>query len=1175
MADMWATRDIGRAISSVSLGVFSAEGYDKRGVNNTSDGFGGYQECWVSGEGSQLLHPYERIWPADKDGDNKWDSMGSKWRPLAEGFNAIRLAVNDDPDAPRQTICRGRLDKEEGDIPLYYVPEALAPDIWIDAFTGTGPAMPANEPSPSSLPYFPDMSGDSGGAIRPIIKQNIQIPTNPFKPSSIDHLNTSTINGVMSKVNQDVVNAVNSGIRLWNVWDITWPSRDMDGRQYLKNFGPIYGSSTSYGPIIRQSGSAGDMTVEVIANRGAATVSRMVPVGYCIGRDQTYPWVFPYVDGDGVINHNIAKAYTDCERNPIFIIDKGGDPDVMDPPNLGFRLNIDVATGAGERTSFFGSSGSTPNVVVEWGRRQPDGVGKPPRVVNDPNLVSGEPDTAIRGFTAHIVPGKQAFLMYHNGAQYSRLFLSTTPVPQDIGTISLTVEYFGLSMFVTLGGDNPTICVRGYMPSNEKKYGVWVQPNDVSIHVQQCSIAFWFMPVYYDGWDPSIQSNFSTGPLTKDELPSTPVNDFFKNVTLGSQDDTTFIGGQSKITSISNFKIDPGDSGRTQSRVNDLIFQMVSNLCMQSPTGPEMLKNASRWALSENEGSGTGRPPYFQQDEGHIPLIRDSRMWECNLVSNNRDALPIKCWGHDGGQYWASWYNATGTEQGSDTLFNSPIRIYDTQTSITVMFRTDVTHTTPVIFGFKAHNVDRRHGWTTDSNTQHWESLDYCLEKWNIRWDPDVTTAGDRPGGPGKVMVATATITLLNPEPNVIHAISKNQMRLRIQNTGYVENAKAVHDANRSNPTLAGELSNVLYRQGIVFEGVSRSCTLTKEPGGQVTMEIQCSDPITMLNQALLESNIRFDGLSYLMSFSEMFRATDFADRLVIKMNPEQHIGPMSPSWAKGAGVRVAGIRSDDSQLSLFEMIYFGYHPMHANSFELHYGQPIYQALSQLLSIMQNPRNLPMFYYDPNERVTGGDSGAFKLTRRGMSLEHPSIYEQGGVDSGLPLLANQNESAYRMTSQTSAIRSHFTVTGTDRISGAAVKATSLNPNWNRLAGTGLAEWATTYGHLGYRSKMLQKDISPLMVDSLGCQKYVDHAMIWLMRPPMRIENLRVHGMIDPIAIEDGCIDVILGSKDNPTVYYKKAMLDKSEISYEAKTETVRSQVNVIIFPDETGHGVGF
>jgi len=1017
----------------------------------------------------------------------------------------------------------------------------------------------------SDFPYFPDMSGDSGGALRPLIKKNVQIPTNPFKPSSLDHLNLDT-------ADQTVVSTLSTlGLRLWNVWDITWPSQFVDGRQYLKNFGPIYGSSNSYGPIIRQSGSAGNMTVEVISNRGAATVKRMAPVGYCIGRDSTYPWVFPYVDGDGNINHRIAITNTPCEISPQ-IEQLGGDQDSMDPPNLGFILDIDVSTGGGDRTSFFGSSGSTPNVCVEWGSRVPTGTTTPNTV--DENSKSGEPGPVLRGFTAHLIPGRQPYLMYHNGYQLSRLFLSDSPVPQDIGRIHLQVEYFGLAMYVTLNGER-TICVRGYLPSGEKKYGVLVQPNDVQIHVDQCSIKFWFMPIYYDGWDPSVISNFSIGPLVPGVLPTVPFNDFLPNdISSGSDMNsdvtTAFMAGQCKITSISNFKIDPGDESTTSSRVNTLISGIVDNLCKQSPTGPEMIANAGRWNLSPNQGSGAGSPPYFQQDEGHVPLIRDSRMVPCWKVSNDPDYLPIKCW-NSSGVYLANWYDANSGQSGSQNLYHQPILINDTQTSVTVMFRSEVTHTTPVIFGFKVHNTDYRHGWETDND--HWVSLDNNVEKWTIRWDPDVTTAGGRPGGAGKVMRATATISLLNPDPDVIKAIAKNQMRLRIHNTGYSQNAKAVNDNAIAEGDTSGTIYDVLYRAGLVFEGISTACTLIKMPGGQVTLEVECSDPISMLEQALIECNIRCDGNSYLMVFSEIFRTTDFANRLVIKMNPSQPIGPMSPSWASDTGV--AGLRSDASAFSLYEMTYFGYHPMHANSFELHYGQPVYQSISQLLSIMHNPRNLPMFFYDPNEQVTDNNFGAFKLTRRGMNSHQVTIYEQGGTDTGLPLLSNKDENSYMLTSSTSSLRSHFTVTGTDRISGAAVKATSMNPNWNRLAGTGITQWAATYGHMGYRSKMLQTDVAPMMVDSRSCQNYVDHAMMWLMRPPMRIRDLRVHGIVDPIAIEDGCINVVLGSKDNPTVYYNKAMIDSSVVSYDAKSESVMSQVSVIIFPDESGEGIGF
>ena len=232
--------------------------------------------------------------------------------------------------------------------------------------------------------------------------------------------------------------------------------------------------------------------------------------------------------------------------------------------------------------------------------------------------------------------------------------------------------------------------------------------------------------------------------------------------------------------------------------------------------------------------------------------------------------------------------------------------------------------------------------------------------------------------------------------------------------------------------------------------------------------------------------------------------------------------------------------------------------------------------MKRLLSIMHNPAHLPLFYYDPNETITGRNNfGAFKLTRRGMNSDHVTIYEQGGVDVGLPLLANPGEKGYSLSSSTASLRSHFVVIGTDRITGTATKGCYMNPNWNRLYGQNLDVWSETYGHMGYRSKVIYSDIQPMMTDSSVCKEYAKHAMWWLMRPPMKIENLKVHGMIDPISVEDGCVNLVLGAKDKVTVLYNKAMLERSVINYDAKTERVTSQISVIIFPDEAGGGWGF
>ena len=917
----------------------------------------------------------------------------------------------------------------------------------------------------------------------------------------------------------------------------------------------------------------------------------MKPVGYCVGRDATYPWIFPYIDSDGQPNQSIYMSNTACEK----VVDFSVKNDEMnDPPNLGFQIKMMVAAGGAERTSFFGASGTSPNITVEWGQRNPvsNSTSIPNNSASTPEKRDGtakesETENFIRGFTAHVIPGKQPFLMYHTGQGLVRLFLSDNPVPIDIGEVFLTVEYIGTSMVVKLN-DGKEVFIRGYSPAGMKKNGVWVQPNDVRIHVNQCSMEFWFCPIYYNGWDPAITSNFSIGEKEQGVIPSNPIADFLENdngpgVSQGNGSVAQkFISGQSKILSISNFKLDPGTSDRTSARVQEAIGVMIKNLCDQSPTAKEIFMNTPGWRMFGNTPAAT--VPFYQQDEGHPPMLRDSRMYGPTEFSTT-DVLPIKCW-MDNNTYLATWYGANPTNASADT--HSAITVNDTQTSMTLMFRSDVTHTTPIIFGFKTHNTDKRYGW--ESNFTNWIALDDFVEKWTIEWSPSVTTQGGKQAGPGKVMRASASITLLNPTANIISAIAKNQMRLKIENTGYFNNALAVASDNSS-------LKNILFRTESLFDGLSVSCVLTKESGGQVSLEVSCVDPIKMIESAILETNIRCDGISYLMALSELFRSTDFGDRLVIKMNSSQNEkGPLSPSWAENTGV--AGGRSNNLGGSFYDQIFFGYYPMYGKSFEMTYGQPVFQAISSLLEVMSNPRHIPMLFYDPNHNIleTGnketsdnGSSdkfGAYKLTRRNMNSDHPTFYEQGGISDGLPLIAsNTGEKAYVLTAQTQSLLSHFVAIGTDRISGSPTKAAAMNPNWNRLgkrtmasgetADSQLNEWASQYGHLGYRYKAIQTEIPPMIPDSDSCRKYAENAMWWLMRPTVKLENLKVHGIVDPIAIEDGCIDIVLGTKDKASAYYKSAMLNSSVIQYDAKTEQVTSTVGVIIMPDDNGGGLGF
>ena len=98
-------------------------------------------------------------------------------------------------------------------------------------------------------------------------------------------------------------------------------------------------------------------------------------------------------------------------------------------------------------------------------------------------------------------------------------------------------------------------------------------------------------------------------------------------------------------------------------------------------------------------------------------------------------------------------------------------------------------------------------------------------------------------------------------------------MNIRISDSGYREYSNAVEE----------NIKDFIYRDGNIFMGITVGTSLKTGPGGDVTFTISCVDPIKLLEDYKLETNLRFDGVSYFTAFSMLMQASDYGDQLLIE----------------------------------------------------------------------------------------------------------------------------------------------------------------------------------------------------------------------------------------------------------------------------------------------------
>jgi hypothetical protein len=689
--------------------------------------------------------------------------------------------------------------------------------------------------------------------------------------------------------------------------------------------------------------------------------------------------------------------------------------------------------------------------------------------------------------------------------------------------------------------------VRGYNGLGQERWGVYVGGENehdainrggIQFTISNCTATFDFMPVYYNPWSPTQTLDFRRGDVSKQRSPD-PAYDFYSNPNLEN--------GMASLLNIGQFHL---PCGTDSAQVDLLLDRIRQSMLAQSPRADELARSSPSWSNTQVAST----PPFFHQDEGWPVMTRDSRQVDC---TNNQNILNLPVVAYDA-QFIRAY--PLSSSPGKPTTMSTD------STTVNVLFKANVTHTTPLVLGFKADDVPPPPPFSGSS-------LPITLSPtlWEVNWRSD-----DGEVGPGCIMRADAKIVIVNPHSDVILSVANNQMRIQITQSGYSQWAGAL-PANT-------KLRQAVWADKPIFDGVTVGCSVNRTSSGKVIMTIDAVDPMIMLEKAMLETNLRFDGCNYVTAFCTLFRHSEYASLLIVRLlrNGVQSAFPGVLGRMVG-GNWTGSMRADQLFPELVATHYFGYSPTNGKAYEVPAGTFLMTALRGLIRNMTTPNFAPLFYYDPT-------SGMFVFTKRGLNdtkglwpgssgnvgnYVHPWIFDSPamisnsgfGTDSlaaGLMMQVSKGENLYTLESNTKDLVSHYLTFGTNRATGTPVKATAVNPTWNYLKGKSINEWSAVYGHMGYRSKI--KDESPTFIcDQRAAFKYCSDRMWWMMRPSLKLSNITVDGMIFPGGeaggLADGTVGIVTGDE-----LFQNAFLDTSSIRFDAEDQRVKSTISCYVFP---------
>lgn len=941
---------------------------------------------------------------------------------------------------------------------------------------------------------------------------------------------------------RDIIKSV--GIKTHNIWNMTKAYTENSNIRYIRSWGPSWTSSQYAGAIAEQSGSVGDMKIKVNANKGSLMLYRMAPMNCDIGLDSQYPWIFPYVDEGGKPKHGLFLSEQLGKEGGLF----GNEYRTRGgaPKNLyniGFKITVDVSAEA-QRGAFAGSGGVAPTINVQWG------WGSDPEKGFTPESIG----SFASSFCINLSHNKVPILTYHDGERLVNISIEDTPSDFSSNSrLELTVEYLGTAMLVKVGQSGSRLISGKTGIDGSGLKGVWTKNPNISVFFAGCSAIFQFMPVYYNPWSPASDIRLNPDSVTVTDENHTPSQ-------LGF-DINHPKSGFAKMMAVSSFNTyaSPADQ---ESVFNDMYNSILEAFDAQTYSPLDLIQAASGYPYSK-----------FKPEDGWPQCILDSRNIPLENGAASRVLQPIA--------------QVFSFGQGIKTNFsqkeNLPILAEkDPMSSMSIIWQVRTSCTTPIVYGFKTKDVNY-----IEFPKDREKDISEYVTSWNINWKSELDY---------KILRAEAEINLLNPPGYLIDVLSKNIMNIRISDSGYREYSNAVEE----------NIKDFIYRDGNVFVGITTGTSLKTGPGGDVTFTVSCVDPIKLLEDYRLETNLRFDGVSYFTAFSMLMQASDYGDQLLIEdgINDKRIVGGWKQAWRGGFERTVFGTATRRpitwdcmNSAYLYGSMFFGYQPMIGKSFEVQPATLLMDELRNILDNMHNPSALPLFFYRPSDNV-------FVLqVRDGLT----SAEESEGITSGkrrpklksefeseeelkywLPILCVGNSDAYEMKSDLSNICSHFTVLGIDRATGLSIKATAINPKWRILDNysldatgaivegdvssdykydssgniAGMLEHTSSisgaYGHIGYKRRAF-KPIGNFIADMPSAYGYAMSRMWWLMRPEITINGLTVYGLID--YLDEGLLNVNLSG-----LPYLKCLINNSSISYDANEGTIISKVGVYIFP---------
>lgn len=1123
---------------------------------------GRYQETWVDRNVSQQTTQTGRVVGVEhwKGG---WDTSTKKLSSVPQ-FNGVVLDCNRTPDAPRHTLVYGKARfYGEGTAlnNIYVAHKGLRPEKYAATPAGGSVIPPGADGGTASwnadnTPAQPFPNTDVGlrataNLSSKAVKEKFHQDT-PFIPSKMGNV---TNNGGIRQWYSDNIYK-DWGLRLWNVWNLVSPSEAEDGRVYYENYGPVWTKSNYAGATLQQDFTEGILRVKINASMSRAIVERLAPIEKDIGRDPHYPWIFPYIDANGQVNHSIMATVGPTPAGPSPWTSDGQKCEKAlksdsldhetDVDNQGFIMNLDITTQS-DRGNFLGQGGGTPSVTVTWGGGADLG------------------GTWLTEFSVQLIPNKRPSLTYNDSQGTQEIFLSTSEVPD--GSITLRVQYLGPHMLVVLNENiSEAKFIRGQSDAatgSLNPRGVHVTTNKVRLVVENCTVSFDFQPAYANPWDPSqVIGGGWTGEGSSNW-------DFHAKENGSETENASFVNGMVKFEGLSNLAFNfNGHDANSVSGNAEKVYQSLRDAVYgngkysnQTLYGTEVTHPTQQVArLNTNYGSEVRTVDSQTLDYDTPMIVLD---WRHELPKpGNPGNVPVRFLGYK-----------SGTPAQTARAAGDPYEDDDQVGFISTLVRVNTTHTSPIIIGFKAPATSEPQwpseaqettpqspqpgssslstlstgggsgGSTGSTNKAASEDISQYVESWKIDWKEDAE---------GKVLRATATLTLLNPPTWMIRALTNNILKVRIHSTGY--------QINSTHGSFTPRIKQALFSAEPIFEGFTTEVQEGDQSGGEHRVMVVCSDPIGMLESSILETNFRMDGCSILLSFCSLMKHSNFSNRFAVIPYAGYDESKGQPYYRWLQGPTTADWFSNIGLASRYGMICFGYEPLASKSHEINVGAVLYEELKKLLSCMDDPMVRPIFYYDPKKaRFTL----AFRQAKNTVGRLVVSSVPQD-MNSALPLISSASGEGggfYVKRSVVDNIKTHYTLIGSSRLDGTPMKQTVTNPNWRGLEGKGLKDAGQgVMGHTGFLRRILDAKTEQMFADQKNLKKAAVQRMWWIMRPVWYIGQMKVLGLVMPNS-DDVTVTVKIENRS-----YDVAFLGSSSIEYDNKEGTLTSTFDVKIWP---------